>query len=175
MGNVGFWKTAQGHDDFGTTFAQDGSNLVRCQKRVDGGGDACDPAADQRQRRFRCVGKQIGHHIRRANAQTAKQIGGLNGLVMKLLPTQGLGRIFWPRCQLKGHRISIGEPGRNRREQLIQSGWHVAVFPCRFRLDRFHVDMICKADHLALPLACILPWKSKNKTACRKRVISAFA
>ena len=145
----GLGEGAQGDDDFGTGFAQDGGDLVGFQQGVDRVDDTGDGAGQKADGGLCRVGQDIGDDITGADAKAAEQIGGLGDFAVQLVPGQGFGFITRPGLQLKAEGGTRAVGGFGARQKAIHRGWQVAGGPGAFGLDRANVGKAAETAHIS--------------------------
>ena len=107
VGYVSFGERPQCDDNFRVRLAQDRTDLFCVQQRVDRVHDPRNRTAQKADDRLVRVWQDIRHHVIRPDTQRAEQVGCLNGFVVKLLPAQRFGVVFWTGEQLIAHCIAL--------------------------------------------------------------------
>ena len=96
LGNIGLGKRLERDNHLGVRFAQNGRDLFRFQKRVDGIGDPGNRTAQKGDDGFGAVGQHIGDHVGFADAQLAEQVRCLNSARPQFGPCQRFCLVLRP-------------------------------------------------------------------------------
>ena len=145
--DIGFRERLQRHQNLGPGLAQDAGDVFGVKQRVDRVDDARRRARQQNHGRLDAIGQQIGHHVLRADAEIAQQVGGFRHPLMQLVPGQCDG--FRPRVgkKLEADCGAVGEFLARASQHPVDRGRAFALRIGHLCLDRSEVRRACKLGH----------------------------